>query len=211
MTDAPRPANSPQPAPSPSSNPVHPDPWPDGHRPHGRHDRLRLPPPREAAGRVRPGRVRDGVVGGARARHRPLARVPRVHRRRAAGLDPDLRRRPRAHGRGRAGRRIPRRRHRRRQHGLPGAEDREAQRRLQPDARARARGRHRLGHGEGGEDPRHREDARGLERARGERARTGAHGRGRRGVGGRRARPHRRAGLSRAGRLGAHRARRRRP
>ena len=31
------------------------------------------------------------------------------------------------------------RRHRRRQHGLPGAEDREAQRRLQPDARARAR------------------------------------------------------------------------
>ena len=32
------------------------------------------------------------------------------------------------------------RRHRRRQHGLPGAEDRQAQRRLQPDARAGARG-----------------------------------------------------------------------
>ena len=31
------------------------------------------------------------------------------------------------------------RRHRRRQHGLPGAEDRQAQRRLQPDARAGAR------------------------------------------------------------------------
>ena len=40
---------------------------------------------------------------------------------------------------GRADRRRHGRRHRRRQHGLPGAEDREAQRRLQPDARAGAR------------------------------------------------------------------------
>ena len=63
-----------------------------------------------------------------------------VHRGRAAGLDPDLRRRSREDGRGRADRRRHGRRHRRRQHGMPGPEDREAQRRLQPDARARARG-----------------------------------------------------------------------
>ena len=37
---------------------------------------------------------------------------------------------------GRADRRGHGRRHRRREHGLPGAEDRQAQRRLQPDARA---------------------------------------------------------------------------
>ena len=45
-------------------------------------------------------------------------------------------------GRG-ADRRGHGRRRRRHQHGLPGAEDREAQRRLQPDARAVARGRDR--------------------------------------------------------------------
>ena len=56
------------------------------------------------------------------------------------GLDSDLRRRSRGDGRRGADRRRHGRRHRRRQHGLPGAEDREAQRRLQPDARARARG-----------------------------------------------------------------------
>ena len=60
------------------------------------------------------------------------------------------------------------RQHRRRQHGLPGAEDREAQRRLQPDARARARRRDHRGDGEGGEDSRHRQDAQGLGRRRGE-------------------------------------------
>ena len=50
----------------------------------------------------------------------------------------------------RADRRGHGRRHRRRQHGLPGAEDRQAQRRLQPDARAGARRRRRARDGEGG-------------------------------------------------------------
>ena len=54
--------------------------------------------------------------------------------------------------------------------GCPVPEDREAQRRLQPDARARARGRDHRGHDEGGEDSRHREDAQGVGRRRGERA-----------------------------------------
>ena len=76
-----------------------------------------------------------------------------------------------------------RRRRRRRQHGLPGAEGGEGQRRLQPDARARARGGDRGGDGAGGVDPGDREDARGLERPRGERARAGEEGRGGRGGG----------------------------
>ena len=67
-------------------------------------------------------------------------------------------------------RRSDGRQHRRRQHGLPGAEDREAQRRLQPDARARARGRDHRGDDEGGEHSRHRQDAQGLGRWRSERA-----------------------------------------
>ena len=75
--------------------------------------------------------------GRARPRHRSHARVRRIHRGRAADFDPDLRRRSRQDGRRRADRRGHGRRHRRRQHGLPRAEDREAQRRLQPDARAR--------------------------------------------------------------------------
>ena len=50
------------------------------------------------------------------------------------GGDPD------EDGRRGADRRRHGRRHRRRQHGLSGAEDREAQRRLQPDARAGACG-----------------------------------------------------------------------
>ena len=36
----------------------------------GRHDRHGLPPPREAQGRLRTGRDRDGQLGGARPRHR---------------------------------------------------------------------------------------------------------------------------------------------
>ena len=50
---------------------------------------------------------------------------------------------PARDGRCGAGRRRHGRRHHRHQHGLPGAEDREAQRRLQPDARAGARGQRR--------------------------------------------------------------------
>ena len=56
---------------------------------------------------------------------------------------------PEDDGRRRANRRGHGRRHRRRQHGLPGAEDREAQRGLQPDARAGARGEHDRGDGAG--------------------------------------------------------------
>ena len=47
---------------------------------------------------------------------------------------------PETDGRRRADRRRNGRRHRRREHGLPGAQDRETQRRLQPDARTGARG-----------------------------------------------------------------------
>ena len=67
---------------------------------------------------------------------------------------------------GRGHRRSARRGRRGRQHGLPGAEDREAQRRVQPDEGARAGRGDRRGDGEGGEDPRHGEDARGMERPR---------------------------------------------
>ena len=63
------------------------------------------------------------------------------------GGDPD------EDGGGGADRRRHGRRHRRRQHGLPRAEDREAQRRLQPDARARARGARHWRDGEGGRIP----------------------------------------------------------
>ena len=49
--------------------------------------------------------------------------------------------------------------------GCPGAEDREAQRRLQPDARAGARGERRARDGQGGADSGHGQDARRLERA----------------------------------------------
>ena len=95
-----------------------------------------------------------------------------IHRRRAAGLDSDLRRRPRTNGGGRARRRRHGRRHRRRQHGLPGAEDRQAQRRVQLDAGAGARGhRHRVD-GESGQHSGHRQDAQRLGRRRAERSRT---------------------------------------
>src|SRR2546428_6390851 len=53
-------------------------------------------------------------------------------------FDPDLRRRSREDSLCRADRRRHGRRHCRREHGLPRAEDCEAQRRLQPDARAGA-------------------------------------------------------------------------
>ena len=69
-----------------------------------------------------------------------------------------------------ADRRRHGRRHRRREHGLPGAEDREAQRRLQPDARAGARPGRRVRDGEGREDPGDREDARRVERSGDQRA-----------------------------------------
>ena len=57
---------------------------------------------------------------------------------------------PGADGRSGAGRRGHGRRHRRHQHGLPGSEGGEAQRRLQPDARTRPRRAHRRGDGQGG-------------------------------------------------------------
>ena len=64
-------------------------------RAHGGHDRHGVPPPGQAAGRLRSGRHRDGQLRRPGARHRSHARVRRVHRRRAAGLDSDLRRRSR--------------------------------------------------------------------------------------------------------------------
>ena len=60
---------------------------------------------------------------------------------------------------------------------------------------------------EGGEDSRHRQDARRLERRRAERADAGADGRGRRRGGRHRPRPDRRAELQRIGRLGSRGAR----
>ena len=57
----------------------------------------------------------------------------------------------------------PRRRHRRRQHGLPGPEDREAQRRVQPDARAGACRRRDRGDDEGRAHPGDGQDARRME------------------------------------------------
>ena len=141
----------------------------------------------------------EGLVRG----HRSHARVRRVHRRRAAGLDSDLRRRSGEDGGRGADRRRHGRRHRRRQHGLPGAEDREAQRRLQPDARARARrARHRRD-GEGREDSGDGEDARRLERRGAQRAGARADGAGRRRRGGDDSRPHRGAVLQRQRRLGS--------
>src|SRR5204862_551013 len=83
---------------------------------------------------------------------------------------PDLWRRSREDGCRRPDCRGDGRRHHRREHGLPCAEDREAQRRLQPDARARARGDRHRRDGEGGEDSGHREDARRLERSVAQRA-----------------------------------------
>ena len=112
-------------------------------RAHGGHDRHGVPPAGEAPGRLRTRRHGDGERRGAGARA-STARwsTPNTPRRsgrsrsRSSAAIPTRWRKPRS-------RPGPRRRHRRRQHGLPGAEDREAQRRLQPDARARARG---LGH-----------------------------------------------------------------
>ena len=63
-----------------------------------------------------------------------------------------------------ADRRGPRRRHRRRQHGLSGAEDREAQCRLQSDARAGARSVGYRGDDTAVQHPGDRQDARGVER-----------------------------------------------
>ena len=154
--------------------------------------------------------TRDGQLRGARARHRSHARIRRVHRRRAAGLDSDLRRRSREDGRRRADRRRHGRQRRRHQHGMPGAEDRQAQRRLQPDARRRRTPPRSSRDGEGGEDSGHGEDARRLERRGDQRAAAREDGRGRRRVGDHRARPHRRAGLHRVVRLGPDRPRRRR-
>ena len=110
----------------------------------------------------------EGLVRG----HRSDARVRRVHRRGAARLDPDLRRRPGAHGRSGARGRGHGRRRRRHQHGVPGPEDREAQRRVLPHARARARRAHRRRDGEGGAHPGDGEDARRLERPADQRARA---------------------------------------
>ena len=62
-------------------------------------------------------------------------------------------------------------RYRRREHGLPGAEDREARRGLQPHAGSAARRRGHRGDGAGGEDSGHGEDAGRLERRRGQCAR----------------------------------------
>ena len=67
----------------------------------------------------------------------------------------------------------PRRRHRRRQHGLPGAEDRQAQRRLQPDARAGARRRRSSPRWREPSDPGDGQDAGRVERARDQRADAG--------------------------------------
>ena len=97
----------------------------------------------------------------------------RIHRRGTARLDPDFRRRSREDGGRCADRRRHGRRHRRRQYGLPGAEDCQAQCRLQPDARARARGERRARDDEGRPNPCHREDARGLGCHRVECARAG--------------------------------------
>ena len=148
----------------------------------------------------------DGELRGPGTRHRPDARVRRIHRGRAADFDPGVRRRSREDGGGRADRRGHGRRHRGRQHGMPGAEDREAQRRLQPDARAGACRRCHRGDDEGREDSGDGQDAGRVERGRAQRAGAGADGGGRRGVGGRRARPDRGAELHRIGRLGSRRA-----
>ena len=128
----------------PSQEPLNedrqPHPRPSGRaRADGRHDGHGVPPAREGHGRVRTRGHRDGELRGARPRHRSHARIRGVHRSRTAGVDSDLRRRSEGDGRRRADRRRHGRRHRRHQHGLPGAEDRQAQRRLQPDARAGAR------------------------------------------------------------------------
>ena len=133
--------------------------------------------------------------------------IRRIHGRRAPGVDPDLRRRPGEDGRCRADRRRVGREHRRREHGLSRAEDREAQCRLQPDARAGSCGLGDCGDDQTCEDSCHRENARGLERTIGECSRTGqARGRRRR-FGGRCARSYGFAVVLRARRLGAHRSR----
>ena len=152
---------------------------------------------------MRARRHRDGVVGRPRPRHRSDPRVRRVHRGGAPRLHPDLRRRSREDGRRRAGRRRPRRRHRRRQHGLPRSEDREAQRRLQPDARARARGDRHQRDGEGGEDSGDGQDARRLERSYAECARPCAPSSRRRRRGGDDPRAHGGAVVQRIGGLGS--------
>ena len=117
---------------------------------------------------------------------------------------------PETDGGGRSDRRGHGRRYRGRQYGLPRAENREAQRRLQPDERTRAcRQRHRRD-GEGREDSRDRQDACGLERPRPQRFCAGEDGGRCRRRGGRRPRAHGGAELQRSGRLGPRGARGRR-
>ena len=86
--------------------------------------------------------------------------------------------------------------------GCPVAEDRQAQCRLQPDARAGARGRGRSRDGEGGADSGHREDARRLGRDGDQRAGSGEAGRRRRRGRGHGPRAHRGAVVLRASRTG---------
>ena len=151
---------------------------------------------------MRSRRVGNGEQRRPGSRHRSHARVRRVHRGRASGLHPDLWRRACQDGRSRPRCRTNGRQHRRRQHGLPGAEDREAQRRLQPDARAGACGRDHRRDVEGGQDSSHGQDAQGLGRRRGECGRVGEACRGRGRESDRHPWPHCETELQRSGRLG---------
>ena len=108
--------------------------------PDGGDDGHGVPPAGEASGRLWTRRDGDGVVGRPGPRDRSDARIRGIHRRRAPGLDSDFRRRSREDGRRCADRRGHGRGHRRCEHGLSGAQDLQAQRRMQPDARSRARG-----------------------------------------------------------------------
>ena len=181
-------------------------------RPDGRHDRHGVPPPREAAGRLRSRRHRDGQLRGARPRHRSDARVRRIHRGRAADLDPDLRRRSR--------RRWPTAAQIVEGMGadivdvnmgcpVPKIAKHNAGCSLMREPAHAASG--DRGDGEGREDSGDGQDARRLERRRAERPDAGADGRGCRRGGGRRARPDRRAELQRLGGLGSGREHRRQP
>ena len=61
----------------------------------GGDDRHGVPTPRQATRRMRVGGHGDGEFRGPRSRHRPNPRVRGIHRGRAPGVDPDLRRRSR--------------------------------------------------------------------------------------------------------------------
>ena len=158
---------------------------PAGPGPAGRHRQLVRAPAGQALRRRLRG-LRDGLQLRPQARQRAhAARVPAHPSRRAPGLDAAVRPRRRRHARGLRGGGRGRRRHRRPEHGLPGAQGVQDGRRRGAAGRSRQGGGHRQGGRRGQRPARDREAApgpaprrprgRGAGPAPGRRGRRGRH------------------------------------